>query len=100
MLDPIVRTLAWMLSRCTPRPRGRHRLGAVPPLRVTGTPPPPPRFTEQLDDNACHAVRAWALDPTEDRRQRERRRAARLATYGIDVGTKHIHGARVPAATR
>ncbi|QWB28606.1 MULTISPECIES: hypothetical protein [Streptomyces] len=72
----------------------------MPPLRVTGTPPPPPRFTERLAGNACHVVRPYVLDPTEYRRQRERRRAARLATYGIDLGPKHIHGVRVPAATR
>lgn len=36
MLDLTVRTLAWMLSLCTPPPRGRHRLGTLlPPLRIT-----------------------------------------------------------------
>ncbi|WP_033309083.1 hypothetical protein RFN58_24915 [Streptomyces iakyrus] len=96
MLDLTVRTLAWMLSLCTPRPRGRHRLGAVPPLRIVPIPPPPTRFTELLDGTACRLVRPYVLDPAEHRRQRERRRAA----LGTDVGAKRIHGVRVPVATR
>ncbi|MFJ9901891.1 hypothetical protein ACIRVK_03110 [Streptomyces sp. NPDC101152] len=99
MLDLIVRTLAWMLTLCTPRPRGRHRLGALPPLRLAPL-APPPRFTEFLDGNASRLVRPYVLDQAEHRRQRERRRAAGLATLGIDVGPKRIHGVRVPAATR
>ncbi|MDT9701706.1 hypothetical protein [Streptomyces sp. P17] len=98
MLDLTLRLLTWMLSICTPRPRGRHRLGAEPPLRFT--PSPPPRFTELLDGNASRLVRPSVLDTDEHRRQRERRRAAYLATLGIDVGPKHIHGVRVPAATQ
>ena len=100
MLDLIVHTLAWMLSLCTPRPRGRHRLGAVPPLRIIPIAPPPPRFTERLDGNASRVVRPYVLDPAEHRHQRNRRQAARLATYGIDIGPKHIYGVRVPAATQ
>ncbi|NUR67337.1 MAG: hypothetical protein HOQ47_16400 [Streptomyces sp.] len=75
MLDLTVRALAWILTFCTPRPKGRHRLGALPPLRYI---------------------------PTDPRRQRDRRRAAYLATLGIDVGPTLIHGIRVgaPAATR
>ncbi|MFF4250911.1 hypothetical protein ACFY1L_06875 [Streptomyces sp. NPDC001663] len=96
MLDITVRALAWMLSLCTPSPRGRHRLGALPPLRITPV-SPPPRFTERLDGNASRLVRPYVLTPTEHHRQRERRRAACLATLGIDVGPKHIHGIRVPA---
>jgi hypothetical protein len=99
MLDLIVRTLAWVLTLCTPRPRGRHRLGALPPPRIAPL-APPPRFTEFLDGNASRVVRPYVLDPAEIRRQRERRRAAGLATLGIDVGPKRIHGARVPAASR
>lgn len=95
MLDLTVRALAWVLSICTPSPRGRHRLGPIPPLRFT--PAPPPRFTELLDGNASTLIRPYVLTPTEHRRQRERRRAACLATLGIDVGPKHIHGIRVPA---
>ncbi|WND35872.1 hypothetical protein RI578_16930 [Streptomyces sp. BB1-1-1] len=87
------RLLAWMLSICTPsRPRGRHRLGTAPPLRFI--PAPPPRFTEILDGNASRLVRPYVLDPAE------RRRAAHLATLGIDVGPRHIHGVRIPAVTR
>ncbi|MFF4837872.1 hypothetical protein [Streptomyces sp. NPDC001315] len=98
MLDLTLRALAWVLSICTPRPGGRHRLGALPPLRFIPT--PPPRFTELLDGDASHLVRPYVLDPAELRRQRERRRAARLATLGIDVGPKRIHGVRVPATPR
>ena len=100
MPDFIVHTLAWMLSLCTPRPRGRHRLGTLPPLRIIPVPPPPSRFTELLHGNASRLVRPYVLDPAEHRHQRNRRQAARLATYGIDIGPKHIYGVRVPAATQ
>lgn len=94
MLDLIVRTLSWALSLCTPRPRGRHRLGALPPLRFNPVPPPPPRFTELLDGNASRLVRPYVLDPVEHHRP------AHLAAFDIDTGPKRIHGVRVPAATR
>ncbi|CAL9494575.1 hypothetical protein [Streptomyces sp. enrichment culture] len=87
-----------MLSICTPSPQGRHRLDATPPLRFAPAPPPP--FTELLDGNASRLVRPYVLNPAERRYQRDRHRAARLATLGIDVDPKHIHGVRVPAATR
>jgi len=90
MLDLIVSTLAWVLSLCTPHPRGRHRLGAGPPLRITPL-APPPRFTERLDGNASRLVRPYVLSPAEHRR------AACLATRGIDVGPQPIHAVRVPA---
>ncbi|WP_369248412.1 hypothetical protein [Streptomyces sp. R41] len=98
MLDLTLRFLAWMLSICTPHPRGRHRLGAAPPLRIR--PLPPPRFTELLDGSASRLVRPYVLSPAEHRRQRERRRALYLATLGIDTGPDRIHGVRVPAAVR
>ncbi|MEU5340989.1 hypothetical protein AB0H18_09155 [Streptomyces sp. NPDC020766] len=85
MLDLTVRFLASMLSICTPRPRGRHRLGVIPLLRFT--PAPPPRFRGVLRGRAA-----------EHRRQRERRRALYLATLGIDIGPDRIHG--VPVAAR
>ncbi|KAA0929119.1 hypothetical protein [Streptomyces apricus] len=40
MLDLTLRLLARVLHVCTPRPRGRHRLGALPPLRFVPLPPP------------------------------------------------------------
>jgi hypothetical protein len=100
MLDLIVRALAWALSLCTPRPRGRHRLASLPPLRINPTPPPPPRFTELLDGTASRLVRPYVLDPTELRRQREHSRAARLSTLGTDASPRHLHSGRQPAATR
>ncbi|MEV2197934.1 hypothetical protein AB0I02_44205 [Streptomyces phaeochromogenes] len=84
MLDLTLRFLAWMLSICTPHPRGRHRLGVIPPLRFTPT--PPPRFGGALRGRAA-----------EHRRQRERRRALYLATLGIDIGPDRIHGVPVTA---
>ena len=81
MLDHIFRTLSWALTLCTPRPRGRHRLGTLPPLRITPI-TPPPRFTELLDGNASRLVRPYVLSPSEHRR------AACLATLGIDVGLR------------
>ena len=76
MLDHILRALSWTLSLCTPRPRGRHRLGSLPPLRITPL-APPPRFTELLDGSASRLVRPYVLSPAE-----------------------HRQGALVPAATR
>lgn len=67
-----------------PHPRGRHRLGVIPPLRFT--PVPPPRFSGVLRGRAA-----------EHRRQRERRRALYLATLGIDIGPDRIHGVPVTA---
>ncbi|KAA0941891.1 hypothetical protein FGF04_04430 [Streptomyces apricus] len=85
MLDLTLRLLAKMLHLCTPRPRGRHRQGALPPLRFI--PVPPPRF---------HSLRC--SHASEPRRQRERRRDLYLATVGIDVVPDRIHG--VPMAAR
>ncbi|MFE9686020.1 hypothetical protein [Streptomyces sp. NPDC006285] len=85
MLDLTLRLLAAVLNACTPRPRGRHRLGALPPLRFV--PVPPPRF------GSIGAGRT-----PEHRRQRERRRALHPATAGVDAGPSRIHGA--PVATR
>ncbi|MFC8661599.1 hypothetical protein [Streptomyces sp. NPDC057199] len=76
MLDLTLRFLAWMLSICTPHPRGRHRF----------IPAPPPRFSGVLRGRAA-----------EHRRQRERRRALYLATLGIDIGPDRIHGVPVTA---
>ena len=85
VLDLTLRFLSRMLSICTPRPRGRHRLGVIPPLRFIPT--PPPRVSGVLRGRAA-----------EHRRQRDRRRALYLATLGIDIGPDRIHG--VPLAAR
>ncbi|MET7927466.1 hypothetical protein ABZT43_26400 [Streptomyces sp. NPDC005349] len=90
MLDLSVRFLAWVLWLCTPPPRGRHRLG----IRTSPLAPPPPRHTERLDGAASALVRPYVLTPGERHRQRGRRRALYLATFGIDVGPHPhlIHG--------
>ncbi|CAL9552775.1 hypothetical protein SUDANB140_04486 [Streptomyces sp. enrichment culture] len=93
MLDLTVRFLAWMLDICTPNPRGRHRLGALPPLRFI--PSPPPLFTDAFDSNASRFLSPYVLHPTERRRQR----AAHLATPG-SAALKPIHGLSAPAANR
>ncbi|WP_338896336.1 hypothetical protein WBG99_12085 [Streptomyces sp. TG1A-60] len=96
-MDLIVRFLAWMLSLCTPDPRGRHRLGAETPAPISVA-PPPPLVTDLIDGSASPLVRPYLLTPDERRHQRERRRALYLATLGIDTGPDHIHGIRVGAA--
>jgi hypothetical protein len=108
MPDFIVRFLKWTLTRCTPRPSGRHRTEppqaspALPYPTTARTAPPVPRFGEALDETASRLVRPYLLGDAaahlERRRQRERRRALYLATWGIDMGTHQIHGVQV--ATR
>jgi hypothetical protein len=110
MPDLILRFLEWTLARCTKHPRGRHR--AEPPRRPPAPPRPTaalpvptpalPRFSEALDGTESGLVRPYLLGDAaahlERRRQRERRRALYLATWGIDMGTHQIHGVQV--ATR
>lgn len=93
MLDLTVRFLAWMLDICTPNPRGRHRLGAPPPLRFT--PSPAPVFTDGLGGNAPRLVRPYVLYPTDPRRQR----AVHLAT-SAGAGPKRSRGLSASAANR
>lgn len=95
MLDLTLRCLARVLSICTPRPQGRHRLGAERLRRVI--PSPPARFTEALDGSASALVRPYVLTLDERGRRRERRRALYLASLGIDTGPQCIHGIRVGA---
>lgn len=92
MLDLTARFLAWMLDICTPNPRGRHRLGSLPPLRFV---PSPPLFTDTLDDNASRLVCPYVLQPTERRRQH----GAHLATSG-SASPKPFHGLSASAANR
>lgn len=60
MLDLIVRTLTRMLTLCTPRPRGRHRLGTLPPLRITPSRPLPasPNYSTATHP-ASYAPTSW-----------------------------------------
>ncbi|MPY60536.1 hypothetical protein [Streptomyces spongiae] len=80
-------------------PRGRHRAGHASPAPVHHREPRPgvhrapgPYVTDTfLDGAATPPVRPYVLT-TE---QRARRRALWLATYGIDVGPRRIHGVEV-----
>ncbi|MPY62935.1 hypothetical protein [Streptomyces spongiae] len=97
MTDLILRALDALTAVFAPR--GRHRAGHTPPdarhhqeprhtphrapgLYATDTP---------LDGTATPSVRPYVLT-TE---QRARRRALWLATYGIDIGPRRIHGVEV-----
>ncbi|CAM5500059.1 hypothetical protein SVIOM74S_00270 [Streptomyces violarus] len=85
-----------MLSLCTHSPEADT---ASTPGHPADHPTAPSHFTEVLTGNVSHLAPPYVLDSTENRRRRERRRAAHLATSGIDTRPKHIHGIRVPAAT-
>ncbi|GLJ88866.1 hypothetical protein [Streptomyces poonensis] len=106
--------LTWLLRLLLP-PRGRHR--AVPRTSsallagqeigegvrdASACPPVPP--SPWLPGEASPLVRPYLLTPAElahrkhvRRQQRHRRRALWLATYGVDVGPRRIHGVEVPA---
>ncbi|WP_329121027.1 hypothetical protein [Streptomyces sp. NBC_01465] len=81
-------------------PRGRHRAGDWWPLPDTAHLAPtsladrsPYATDSPLDGRATAMVRPYTLS----REQRERRRELWLATYGIDVGPRRIHGKQVTA---
>jgi hypothetical protein len=104
ILTGILQALEWV-SRTFPRPPGRHTAaffegGPAPALAATAGParqsppsasdPLPSRVTEQyevLDGDAVRIVRPYVIAAQQRREraeQRERRRAAMLATMGID----------------
>lgn len=101
--------IAWLckplLQMLFPAP-GRRRAGQAP--RVVGVVNASPRDTCSVDSPtvalACGAdelVRPYMLTAEERRErgfrtaQRKRRRTLWLATYGIDVGPRRIHGVEV-----
>ncbi|MFF1686982.1 MULTISPECIES: hypothetical protein [unclassified Streptomyces] len=51
-------------------------------------------FDHLIPGEATHLVRPYLLTPDE-RLRRQRRRSLWLATYGIDVGPRSIHGVEV-----
>ncbi|MEV6588087.1 hypothetical protein [Streptomyces acidicola] len=80
-------------------PRGRHRAGHAPPDPVRRPESGPVLRQEPgtyatdtaLDDAVTPPVRPYVLT-TE---QRAWRRGVWLATYGLNVGPRHIHGVEV-----
>ncbi|GAA2270123.1 hypothetical protein GCM10010145_00560 [Streptomyces ruber] len=110
MPDFIVLPLIWLLRLLLPS-RGRHRAApraSAPPCvrgeAIRTTPPRPPVSPPPylLPGEASPLVRPYLLTPAElahhkqlRRQQRHRRRALWLATYGVDVGPRRIHGVEV-----
>lgn len=80
-------------------PRGRHRAGHTPldpvhrrePRPALRWAPGPYATDAPLDGSATPSVRPYVLTSE----QRARRRALWLATCGIDVGPRRIHGVEV-----
>lgn len=112
MLDCIASILESLLRLLLPAP-GRHRAptptpaDASPTMRQSHAPQAPARMlcTESPED-PDPGVRPYMLTPeecrerwerAEHRLQRERRRALWLASHGLDVGPRWIHGAKVAA---
>lgn len=97
MIDSVIRIIDRLLLLFAPR--GRHRLGQrIPAPEPRPTPPPtPPRcvapfsFDAPIDASGTVLVRPYVLT----REQRRRRRALWLATHGVDVGPRRIHGREV-----
>ncbi|BCL28985.1 hypothetical protein GCM10017557_38440 [Streptomyces aurantiacus] len=105
--------LCTQLLRLLLPPRGRHRANPRP----AGSPPevphvptrecvpvrrrsPHPRCTRLRGEDSA-LVRPYVLSLDEWRherqRQRRRRRALWLATHGVDIGPRRIHGVEVTA---
>ncbi|GGY96212.1 hypothetical protein [Streptomyces poonensis] len=82
--------------------RGRHRSVVVPAQSPACSPPVRPQATHDAQPREWDTplVRPYLLTPDERRErklQRRRRQALWLATHGIDVGPRHIHGMEVSA---
>lgn len=112
----IVRALCAVLSAVLPS-RGRHRASATPthaPFKVTSapiaapaapTPTPVPPVARRAPETPLRGediglVRPYVtllFERRERQAQDERRTALALATIGIDVGPRVIHGVRLPA---
>lgn len=105
--------LCTQLLRLLLPPRGRHRATprpvGVPPevshVTASGCAPvrrrPPHPRCALLRGEDSPLVRPYLLSPDEwrheRRQQRQRRRALWLATHGIDIGPRRIHGVEVAA---
>ncbi|WP_210592526.1 hypothetical protein [Streptomyces sp. GESEQ-35] len=95
-----IESLLLVLIRALLPARGRHRAAPsqLPPIeRPLAAPPGRPLHTCPFEPDTP-LVRPYLLTPDErhERKlQRQRRRALWLATYGIDVGPRRIHGVEV-----
>ncbi len=99
MSNPIVRLVGLVLRLLLP-PSGRRRLGGapVPAVRECAAPAATGRCRKRVpllrgEDNRL--VRPYLDAHETTRAQRQRRRALWLATHGVDVGARRIHGVEV-----
>ncbi|MFD3558894.1 hypothetical protein ACFWVU_04385 [Streptomyces sp. NPDC058686] len=101
MPDCIARLIEPLLRLLLPS-HGRHRLTPTLPCHpATATRGHDLRLVSghldhPIPGEATHLVRPYLLTPDE-RLRRQRRRALWLATHGIDVGPRNIHGMEVAA---
>ncbi|WP_416970365.1 hypothetical protein [Streptomyces sp. 4F14] len=105
MSDAIARALAWVLAALAPRRPGRHSadfLAAQPqltePAPVSLVSPWSRPWTGPTKEEAAALFRQQETATLELHLQRERRRAAALATMGIDHPYTY-DGAHPPAAS-
>lgn len=99
MAHCIARFIESLLRFLLPSP-GRHWAPdpAAPAVPAADTPTAPPRCVPMLRGEDNRLVRPYLV--AHERRQEERKRRARqralvLATYGVDIGPRRIHGVEV-----
>ncbi|MER6092771.1 hypothetical protein [Streptomyces bluensis] len=96
--------IAWIfesLLRLLLPARGRHRSPEPPPAaRAADTPTVRLPRVPMLRGEDNRLVRPYLVAHErhqEEQRRRARRRALVLATYGVDIGPRRIHGVEVTA---
>lgn len=103
----LITFLEYLLRRVLPGGCGKHRVRTAPaapppapPARLPHPPRPaaPPTAHLHLVDGPL--VRPYVAHLRERRRQARRRRAIWLATVGIDIGPRILHGHRVRGGVR
>jgi hypothetical protein len=93
----IDRWFGWIRAVFGPRSPGRHSRGyraLAAPVRPSGVRRPRP-IAALWDGDRLAVVRPYVI-ANEQRQQEQRRRALLLATLGVDVGPRVIHGVEVP----